>query len=302
MLYSREFFGDKKEEFIFEAEPYNEDINIREVAAIQTFYEKNGYVPEKYITELLNYITYNARKNIVSGVETPIYSSLTGRCARAQSINDKLLEKLNLQKIAFNVGDVIEKEKIHALECVQIPTKRNDKIIKKTFILDPTFRQFCLKEENRFERYNEEPKFAVRMSTPHPGYFLNLTENGRTFANNLIHFGYFEATEENLKTYFDSFVLYTTPKQAYKNQSLIGKISTTTISGNDYWNQIIKNIEKPLPISSNIQIETPKEIVNKEDRKLLNKIRNKIINKKELDSLFIDEDSTLVNLSNDKKK
>lgn len=301
MLYSKTFLGDKKEEFIFDAEPYNEDIDIRKIAAIQSFYEKNGYIPEQHITDLLNYITYNARKNIVSEVETPIYSSLAGKCGKAQSINDEFLEKFGLEKMAFNVGNVLEKEKIHALECVQIPTKQNDIVINKVFILDPTFRQFCIKEENRFERYNEEKRYAVRMSTPHPGYFLNLTENGRNFANNLIRFGYFEATNENLKMYFDAYKLYITPKEEYEDPNLIGKISTTTITGEEYWRKIIKSIEKPLPVSSNIKVETPKEIVNKEDRKILNKIRNKLIHKKELDSLFIDEDLNSINYSDDKK-
>jgi len=280
MLYNTELYGTKKDEFIFDEQPYNEDIDVRKIASIQKFYEQNGYIPSENIEEFLNWITYRARKNVCHPAESPLYASLAGRCGPTQSFNDVILGKMGMTKMAFNVGTVLGKEKIHALECVQIPTLQNGQIVNRLFILDPTFRQFCLAEENRFERYYEEPRWAVRMSSPHPGYFLNLTEKGRTFANNLIHYGYFEVTEENLKTYFDSFSLYTTPKEAYQNPEYIGKISETTATGTDYWNRIISCIEYPLPLNYKMDLDTPKEIVNKEDRKLLNRFKNTLLHQK----------------------
>ena len=92
------------------------------------------------------------------------------------------LEKLNLKKMTFNVGDVLGTDPIHALTCVEIPTVVNGERVSRTFMLDPTFRQFCIAEENRFERYNEEERWGVRMATPHPGYFFNLTDEGSDFS------------------------------------------------------------------------------------------------------------------------
>ena len=72
----------------------------------------------------------------------------------------------------FNIGNLLKTDPIHEVTCISIPTTRKNQKTTKTFLLDPTFRQFCLTEENRFERYFEEPRWAVRMATPHPGYFF----------------------------------------------------------------------------------------------------------------------------------
>ena len=273
MLYSNSSIDEKHESFLFEAEPYNIDIDVRDIAAIEDFYEHNGYLPENCINDLLNWIIYRARKNICTGVESPLYSSFVGRCSKAQVFFDTILSKLKFENISFNIGDVIGTNKFHAVSCVQIPSVKNGEITNKLFLLDPTFRQFCLIEENRFERYYEEPRWAVAMSTPHPGYFLNLTEKGRQFATDLIHFGYFEITEDTLKTYFDAFSLYIIPKERYNNSEEIGKISETEKSGLEYWNLIINNITKPSGSVKGLDLDTAKDIVGKDDKKLLNELR-----------------------------
>lgn len=103
------------------------------------------------------------------------------------------------------------------------------------------------------------------MSTPHPGYFFNLTEKGKEFANQLIRDGYFELTEENLKTYLDPFALYVTPKEAYTNKNNLGKITNTTTTAKKYWQQILNvaNKNEILLGSQQFNLETPKEIVTK---------------------------------------
>ena len=45
---------EKKEDFLFYNKPYNEDIDINHVAAIQESYEKNGYIKEQDIPTFLN--------------------------------------------------------------------------------------------------------------------------------------------------------------------------------------------------------------------------------------------------------
>ena len=152
-------------------------------------------------------------------------------------------------------------------------------------MLDPTFRQFCIAEENRFERYNEEERWGVRMATPHPGYFFNLTDEGREFAEGLIYYGFFEVNEKSLKTYFDPFALYVTPKEEYEDQNQVGMVSSTTASGLDYWDRMVSSIEKPLVGSRGFDLSTPREIIQREDRRLINRIRNRNV-QKELDSMF----------------
>lgn len=285
MLYKPGVVDTNEIEFLFEAGIYNEDIDLREVAAIQGFYEKHGYIPESHVVTFLNWLTYSARKNISNDLEDIAKSSFAGRCAVAQQFFDQLLDKINLNHMTFNVGDVLGTEPIHALTCVEIPTKHNGEDVRRTFMLDPTFRQFCIAEENRFERYNEEPRWGVRMSTPHPGYFFNLTDEGNEFAQGLIHYGFFEINEDSLKTYFDPFALYVTPKEAYENASQVGMISSTTASGMDYWQGMVEARKKPLTTTHNFDLSTPREIVQKEDNKLLNRIRRRNV-QSELDSMF----------------
>ena len=294
MLYKSAVVESDDIDFLFDADIFNEDIDIREIAAIQGFYEKHGYIPNSHIVTFLNWLTYSARKNISNELEDITKSSFAGRCAVAQSFFDQILDKFGLKNFSFNIGDIVGTYPIHALTCVEIPTVINGERSSKTFVLDPTFRQFCIAEENRFERYNEEERWGVRMSTPHPGYFFNLTDKGRSFAEGLIHYGFFEVNEDSLKTYFDPFALYVTPKEEYEDQSYVGKVSSTTASGVDYWERMISSIEKPLVDSRGFDLSTPREIVQKEDRRLINRIRRRNV-QSELDSMFETEQLNTTN-------
>ena len=285
MLYKPGVVEQEEIDFLFDAGIFNEDIDIREIAAIQGFYEKHGYIPDSHIVTFLNWLTYSARKNISNELEDITKSSFAGRCAVAQSFFDLMLDKFNLKKITFNVGDVLGTDPIHALTCVEIPTKINGVDATRTFMLDPTFRQFCISEENRFERYNEEPRWGVKMSTPHPGYFFNLTDDGKQFAEGLIHYGFFEVNEDSLKTYFDPFALYVTPKESYSDSSHVGRVSSTTASGIDYWNGVVASNKKALGGYNRFDLSTPREIVQKEDNRLINRLRRKNV-QGEPDAMF----------------
>ena len=272
MLYLEPNEYGKIEEFIFNAKPYNEDINLSDIAALEGFFKKNGYIPERYIALLLNYVVYQVRKLIILPPDSPINASFKGQCSPSASIVYELMGKMGFKVDVFNVGKVLNTEGIHHLSKVHIPTMINGEKVTKEFIIDPTFRQFCIKEENRFERYFEEPRHAVRMSTPHPGYFYNLTDKGRKFANDLITYGYFETTDENLKQYFDPFRLYITPKEEYDRDSL-GLISSTNLTGNYYRNKIEQVLEDYV-MKSRKNIETPTEKIIDKKRKMLYRIKN----------------------------
>lgn len=291
MLYKNAVADTEKTEFIFEAKPYNQDIDEKEIAAIEVFYTKNGYIPEAYIPQFLNWLTYKARINITHPLSSVMDASMAGACARAQSYYDAMLTKLGLNHITFNIGAVLGTEPIHALTCVEIPTRINGEDSHKLYMLDPTFRQFCIAEENRYERYNEDARWSVRMSTPHPGYFFNLTDKGKRFAEGLIHYGYYEVNEDSLKTYFDPFALYTTPKEAYENSDDVGKVSSTTFSGSDYWNRITSNICEPLTADNKYDLSTPRENIERERNKLSSKIK-RVFQRQELDDMFVIEDSS----------
>jgi len=271
MLYLEPNEYGKTEEFIFNATPYNKDINISDIAALEGFFKKNGYIPEQHINLLLNYVVYYARKKVVKVPDSPINSSFKSLCSPAAEIIDELMSRMGFKVDQFNVGKALNTEKIHQLSMVHIPTLVNGEIVVKDYILDPTFRQFCTKEENRFERYFEEPRYAVRMSTPFPGYFYNLTKEGRLFANNLITYGYFPVNVDTLKQYFDPFKLYITPKEEYIDNTL-GLVSSTNLTGNYYLERIKKSIEKKR--KATYHVSTPSEVIINQQKKMLYRIKN----------------------------
>ena len=243
---------ENKVEFLFDAVAYNEYINVADVAALEEFHRINHWMPEQYIPMFLNWVTFYIRCQVVNPLESPLCASFKGRCAPAAQVADELLTKMGFKVEQFNMGSVVNAPQIHQLCMVYIPTVINGEAVSKKYILDPTFRQFCISEENRFERYFEEPRYSVNMATPRPGYFMNLTEEGRNFANELITYGYFEITEEKLKRYSDAFALYAKPKEKYKALELVGTTDTTSTSANEYMDRIIEN-----PYMSSFHSRTP---------------------------------------------
>ena len=140
------------------------------------------------------------------------------------------------------------------------------------------------------------------MATPHPGYFFNLTDEGREFAEGLIHYGFFEVNENSLKTYFDPFALYLTPKEAYDDPSLVGQVSSTNASGLDYWNSVVTAEKKAFIGANSFDLSTPREIVQKEDRRLINRIQRKNV-QGELDAMFEEQNigSGIINTNSSTK-
>ena len=269
--------------YIFEAKPYIDNYNLEYIASIQKFYSENGYFLEEHVEDFLNYFMIEVRKK-VSLPFNPETCSYKGRCARVQQILTEVFTRMNLVSYGFNIGRMFTEDNlIHQVGIVILPVLINGEVVNKPYVLDPSFRQFCIDEENRIERYDEEPRYSVKMSSPHPGYFLNLTEKGKKFANTLIKKGYFELTDDNIKTYFDSFVLYLTPKESYQDKSLVGKIATTNYTSADYRKLMKQSVDKEMTIPRKDElISTPLEKYKKEKMNIFSKIKG-LFQRDELD-------------------
>ena len=263
---------ENKVEFLIDAVAYNEYINVADVAALEEFHRINHWMPEQYIPMFLNWVTFYIRCQVVNPLESPLCASFKGRCAPAAQVADELLTKMGFKVEQFNMGSVVNAPQIHQLCMVYIPTVVNGEAVSKKYILDPTFRQFCISEENRFERYFEEPRYSVNMATPRPGYFMNLNEEGRKLATELITYGYFEITEEKLKRYSDAFALYAKPKEKYRSLDLVGTTDTTSTKATEYMDRILEN-----PYMSSFNSRTPIitacEYVAQERKRFVNVIK-----------------------------
>lgn len=272
----------KKDEYIFPTKPKISDVSIDYMAKLQEFYQENGFIPAECVNSFLDWLVTNARLKVCIALDNPQEISYKGCCGRIQSALYDVLQEMEFEAFTFNIGSVVSDCLIHALCIVKIPIFNGQDVNYKYYVLDPTFRQFAVKEENRFERYFEERRYQSKMATPYPGYFLNLTDEGRLFANSVIENGYFLFNEDNIKVYCDAFKLYVTPKEAYMNQELVGKISSTDYSFRDYISLIQQSIDNK-HLKSDITIETPIELKRKMDSGILNHFKNLFKRKQDIE-------------------
>ena len=229
-----------QEDYIFEGTiPYNPEFDLEELKLIETKlinYTSGrsaiGLTPQE-AEIFLDWITFNARSYAVRNIpESAITSAMTGQCAPTQRINVKLLRRLGLDARAFNVGDCIkddagiEEDKYwgskavkHSVSLVNIPIlDNNGNTLCYEYVLDPTFRQFCLKENCNYNKFIDENWLGKGYVAPHPGYFMrhdNLHRLGvsqeiatstEALGRLIVSKGYFFLNEESAKLYGDAFV------------------------------------------------------------------------------------------------
>lgn len=216
-----------------EITPIIPDINLEELIRIENKLKKytsgnnNVGLNKEELEQFLNWVTYNARRYAVR-FNTPIppdvaiqTESMTGQCAPTQSINVHLLKKLNLNIHPFNIGECIDatqiplsdsdKEKIdngwyspavrHSISILTLPILMpSGNVSECIFLLDPTFRQFCLKENNCESSFTDENWLKQGHVAPHPTYFMT-----KKLCETLIQKGYIWLSPRNAKLYGDAF-------------------------------------------------------------------------------------------------
>ena len=184
------------EDYIFDTFPNIPDIDLEELASIQNKLQ-SGYALDTYeATVFLDWITYNAREYAVSNPKDHkekeedrrnkiTFNSMTGQCAPTQRVNVDLLRKFGLDARPFNTADcmgqipkneettrrennILSSPKVrHSVSMVSIPIEyEKGKVANFKYLLDPTFRQFCLKD-NCIEK---EEWSQHGYGAPHTGY------------------------------------------------------------------------------------------------------------------------------------
>ena len=122
--------------------------------------------------------------------------SLVNLCGDASNILSTLFKSLNIPCFVFNLRDLThDLLGLHSVILSEIPQISNH---GKNFILDVTFRQFCLKDGCQINGCD-------CIIPPEPGYYLAQDDAGVRFGTKLITDGYFELTEDNFKLYCDAF-------------------------------------------------------------------------------------------------
>lgn len=288
--------------YIFDTLPYDEEINIDEIRNIENSlrnyvagYQQEGISYEEAF-KFMDWLTYNARSFATRNIpESAMTAPLTGQCGPTQAVNTTILQKIGLDTIPFNMGRCVGQtpmteediERInngwystnlrHAVTLAKIPIEYNGVTTMHTYLLDPTFRQFCLKDNCNESVYWDEEKNMKEQVAPHPAYFLTeeyLSSQGESrqkidqsnyIAQVLINRGYMELTEENAKIYGDAFA-----KSGIRWQFRDVALNMT---GKDYINEFENNRENTLRNSGYDDFtKTPLEIEDKVT--VLDKIKN----------------------------
>ena len=143
-------------------------------------------------------------------------------------------ECINCQKYLneiFEDDDRIKNKPIDTYQDCKIPQFPHSinvvDIEGKKYIIDPTFVQFCDLRDTPDIVGVPGAVGAV------PGQYLMETSGKREFLQHLIKYGFFEATEENLKMYFDAFVLANRDGEYYSKHPNASK-TETEYNADDY--------------------------------------------------------------------
>jgi len=234
-----------QEEYIFsDTIPYNPDFDLEQLKLIQDKIQDftsgrsvNGITSQE-AEVFLDWVTFNARNYAVRNApESPMTATMTGQCAPTQRVNVKLLRKMGLDARPFNTADCIGQTSMnaedidkvqkgwsspavrHSVSLVNIPIIDNfGNTDMYPFLLDPTFRQFCLQENCNGNKFVDPNWLSRGHVAPHPGYFMeadNLRQLGvseeiaqktESLGKLIVSRGYFYLSDENAKLYGDTFV------------------------------------------------------------------------------------------------
>lgn len=162
---------------------------------LKNIYADKEFYTEEEATTLLNWIVNNTMTKIQKS--SYLYDDLFGVCGQSQFISLFPLEKLGLKITKNNVADLYNGCNFrHSFGSVFIPTKVNNQIITKQYLIDCSYRQFFLLKDCTKEN-----------KSPNPGYFIRKNEEMKDFSEELLQNGYIELNEKNAKKYAYGFYM-----------------------------------------------------------------------------------------------
>lgn len=231
--------------YIFELKEQQKNFDYNYLCNIEQQIKKHE-LTEKAQLYLLKWIITRIQEFLPS--DDPTYSLL---CGDAANLAASLLKLLNIDHFQINIREILkEKLNIHSITILDFHSKN----VESKYILDPTFRQFLVKEECIYETLKTTNSYKLGT---YPGYFLSLTKEGIGFATSLLNNGYFKITNENLKLYFDSFIMY-------KNDYWGRRLDYGIRSGEEYFHELYRcTKDKNKSISNNGINLTPSQLIKK---------------------------------------
>lgn len=164
-------------------------------------------------------------------------TSLVNKCDFFQKRVGSQLEILGIDVHYLDTNKIFSEDIAgHSFLIVKFLSKESDILFEeKIYIIDPTYRQFFLKENCNQNKYLLKGNHILL--APHPGYYFVRNKEQQKKVINLLENGFCPFTDDIAKVYFDSFL--TTKRGRFDNFNLN---ATTDITGKLYKEAIIKLI------------------------------------------------------------
>lgn len=173
--------------------------------------------------------------------------SLMDKCEKASCYTNDLCREMSIKNEPIiiwpgftRMPELYDGNGYHCINIVHLNGKK--------YVIDCTYRQFFTLVRNDLERIK-----VMGLSGCHAGIFMTKTKERLELANQILKYGWFEATPKNLKNYFDGFAL------SYRNglyyETTNDYSYTTPYTGADYLkfisnknqdNQVIREGEEVL--------------------------------------------------------
>ena len=219
--------------YVIESRPIRTIVSDEELIKL-TEHINNGIsdgLTEEEVKALLDWTVENTRNNIEIRIGTSIDNfGLSGYCGLAQGLSLLPLTECGMNVSVNNVRNFPYSKVSHAFGTIILPVKIGNVVTNKWYLIDTTYRQFFSSNHCQKSCFNAENKEEFCLYTPDPGYFMCVanTKSKKTveFAQELLHKGYIELTEENLRMYALGFIYSSIPKEETKLYETVEKIST----------------------------------------------------------------------------
>lgn len=167
------------------------------ICHVQDGFIHNGNI----ITEIINM----AYEEILYGSLDRVFD-YTGHCGEATRKIKRLCEKFGLEHQIVEINPLFDKKSYSPFEEMFEDSIRHYasliKLNDKKYLVDITYRQFFMINQNNINRIG-----VPYLNSCNPGFFMMKNESYKKIAQHLIDFGWIEATNQNLKAYFDGFAI-----------------------------------------------------------------------------------------------
>ena len=209
-------------EFIIESNPVYEYGSIN----VDSCFKDESEMTLDYIVQIVrDRLTINERK-YNSEFKHLNEVSLTNKCEIASCYTSDLCREMFIRNEPIIIWPgFTRKPELYdgnGYHCINIVTLKG-----KRYIIDCTYRQFFTVVRNNLERIK-----VMGLSGCHAGIFMTRTKERLELANQILKYGWFEATPENIKNYFDGYAI------SYRNGHYYETTSdysyTTPYLGTDY--------------------------------------------------------------------